>query len=96
MYTEAQVFAVIKAKHDAGISLRDISADYQNITHADISRILQGEFPRSVCKREALGLPMLLPAPACPKCGGVHVTKRCTDGDKPRKPRRKLEYIDFH
>ena len=25
-----------------------------------------------------LGWPTLKPAPACPKCGEVHVTKRCT------------------
>jgi len=30
-----------------------------------------------------LGLPTLLPAPACAKCGQVHVSKRCPNGKQP-------------
>ncbi len=33
--------------------------------------------------RELLDLPILMPAPVCPRCGVVHVTKRCTANDKP-------------
>lgn len=32
-----------------------------------------------------LGLPAMLPAPACAKCGKVHTTARCTDGKQPRR-----------
>jgi hypothetical protein len=83
MYTEAQVFAVIKAKHDAKTSLRDIAAQYENITHGDISRILDGQFPHSKCKREGLGLAPLVPTEVCPKHGVVHVS-----GCPKQSPRR--------
>lgn len=32
--------------------------------------------------RFRLGLPTLIPAPACTKCGQLHVSKRCPDGKK--------------
>lgn len=34
--------------------------------------------PKEPRIRQKLGLPVLLPAPACSQCGKVHVTKRCT------------------
>jgi hypothetical protein len=77
MYTEAQVFAIIKAKHEAKISLRDIAGQYENITHADIARILQGEFPHSPCKRMALGMAPLALTEVCPVHGVVHKRKTC-------------------
>jgi len=34
--------------------------------------------PKNAHLRTKLGLTTLAPAPVCPKCGKVHVTKRCT------------------
>ncbi len=41
-------------------------------------RIAHGYEPKEAHIRYILDLPALMPAPACPKCGNVHVTKRCT------------------
>ena len=50
---------------------------------------VEGHEPVDHDIRVALGLPALIPAPACVKCGQVHVTKRCTNGTARRKtPRR--------
>jgi len=40
--------------------------------------------PKDPHLRHKLGLPALIPAPACRECGEVHVAKRC-----PRKPEAK-------
>ena len=85
MYTEAQVFFDTHAKHNSGISLRDIAADYPGVTFGDVSRILKGQFPVSKCKREALRLAPLVPTEVCPKHGVVHVS-RCP-GETKQKPR---------
>lgn len=77
MYTEGVVLADIRGKHEAGMSLREIAAQYEGVTHADVSRILRGEFPRSACKRLALKLPPLDLAPVCPIHGVVHVRATC-------------------
>jgi hypothetical protein len=64
-YTEQAVSAIIRAKKDAGRSLRAIAAEYGfPVNHADIERILQGQFPHNAAKRKALGLP-----PICASCG---------------------------
>jgi hypothetical protein len=86
MYTEAQVYRDICAKHEAKTSLRDIAAEYENITHGDISRILKGQFPTSDCKRKALHLIPLVPTAICPIHGIVHVRATCP-GKSPRRVR---------
>jgi len=60
-----------------------------------LNAIANGEFdptgernPRLIT---ALGWPTLKPAPVCPKCGEVHVTKRCT---KKRVNHRDLYAMD--
>jgi hypothetical protein len=59
-------------------SLRAVAREFGNpITHSDIQRILQGKEPRDPRKRKALNLSSLVPAPACPHCGIVHISKRC-------------------
>ena len=64
-YTEETVSASIRAKKNAGKSLRQIAAGYgKPITHADIERILQGKFPVGIEKRKALKIP-----PVCITCG---------------------------
>ena len=40
----------------------------------------QGYEPKDNHIRATLGLPAMLPAPACAKCGKVHTTARCTEG----------------
>jgi hypothetical protein len=39
---------------------------------------VKGYEPKNPHLRNQLGLPSLILAPACPKCGVVHVTRRCT------------------
>lgn len=47
-------------------------------------------------KRAEQGLSALVPAPACAKCGQVHVTRRCTAGSNghSRAPRRVAIRVD--
>ena len=56
---------------------------------------VHGYEPRKPETRRKLGLPIYMPAPVCPKCGGVHVTKRCTakPPDAPKRPRRQWKRI---
>lgn len=76
-------------------SLRAIAQDLNEragpgkrmITHRTIQRVLSGKEPINPAIRDALGLPCLAPAPVCPKCGVVHVTKKCTAGRKPATKR---------
>jgi hypothetical protein len=49
--------------------------------------IAKGRVPRKSSVRRALGLPALGLAPACSKCGGVHVTKRCMATNAPPRQR---------
>ncbi len=85
MYTEGVVLADIQRQKQAGMSLREIAAQYEGVTHADISRVLKGEFPRSACKRKALKLPPLDLAPVCPIHGVVHVRATCPGATPPRR-----------
>lgn len=86
MYTEGALCKDLRTQHEAGMSLREIAAQYEGVTHADISRVLKGEFPRSACKRLALKLPPLDLAPVCPIHGVVHVRATCP-GEKTARPR---------
>jgi hypothetical protein len=48
------------------------------ITGAMAHRIANSDYePKEVHARFLLGLPALVPAPVCEKCGDVHLTKRC-------------------
>lgn len=40
-------------------------------------RVARGYEPKTAKVRTALNLPALVPAPACPSCGIVHVAKSC-------------------
>jgi hypothetical protein len=65
VYTEQDASTLIRAKKDAGKSLRAIASEYgEPVNHADIERILQGKFPHDQAKRKALHL-----APICISCG---------------------------
>lgn len=64
-YTEHDASTLIRAKKDAGKSLRVIASEYgKPVNHADIERILQGKFPHDQAKRKALHL-----SPICMSCG---------------------------
>lgn len=76
-YTEQDARLLLQAKREQGRTLRSIADDYENITYGDIQRALKGQFPKSPRKRAAFNLSALIPAPACPVHGVVHVTKRC-------------------
>jgi hypothetical protein len=80
-YTEAQVVRRLRHFRASGMSLRQIARDVygDRLTHGDIQRALAGVFPKGPNKREAMNLPPFLPAPACHRCGKVHVTRRCTE-----------------
>lgn len=85
MYTEGQVLRDICAMKTGGISLRDIAKRYGSpIKHADIQRILHGQFPKGRAKRGALKVVELAPAPVCPVHGVVHTSSCPRTGKRPR------------
>src|SRR5512139_1383945 len=53
-------------------------------------RIAHGYEPKDLYIRYRLGLPAYALAPVCPRCGEVHVTRRCT-----RQARRYRALIDM-
>jgi hypothetical protein len=89
--SETTVRQHLIAEKLSGKPLREISREYGSpITHGDIARALKGQFPKSPCKRLALGLPALALHPVCVKCGQVHPPKRC-----PNQPRRYRDLFDM-
>lgn len=87
LYTEDTLCQYLWVQKAIGRSLREIARDFPGITHADVQRGLDGDFPKHSHKRAIMGLPALIPAPACPRCGKVHVTRRCTERLKNREYR---------
>jgi len=67
---------MIKA-HQQGLTWRQIGRIYR-ITGGMAHRIAHGYEPKEPHIRYVLGLPALVPAPVCERCGEVHVTRRCT------------------
>lgn len=64
---------------------RKVGAEF-GVTSGMAFRIATQDYePKSPHVRHILGLPTLIPAPACGKCGQVHVSKRCPSGKKPAK-----------
>lgn len=82
--TEEQVRLELRKLHESGATLREIAAEYEHLTHADVARILAGIMPRSTEKRADLDLPPLGLAPLCPRCGVVHVSRSCPKTHKYR------------
>lgn len=75
-------------KDTSGLSFRQMAAlpEFEPIPPGTLCAIYKGrEVPRKWRRR--LGLVDLLPAPACPKCGAVHVAKVCTAGRAVRRRR---------
>ena len=48
-----------------------------------MARLIAGGYKPGAKIRKVLELPEMLPAPACPRCGVVHVTSRCPATRKP-------------
>lgn len=91
-YTEQELSAILQAENEGenGKSLRRIAAERYGgrVTHGVIQRAIRGEYPTDPAKREILGLAIYRQAPACSKCGEVHVSKRCSARPKSKAPRR--------
>lgn len=89
MYTEDELSNILWELKLQGKSLRGIADELFDgkVSHADIQRGLKGKFPKSEEKRHIMGLPTLVPIPACPICGEVHVKKSCSKAraERPRK-----------
>lgn len=86
-YTWERVQRDIRANYARTKSLRAVAHMY-GVNHAVIQRALLGQEPTKPHARHALGLPPLIPAPACVECGEVHVTRRCPKKAKRQRPRR--------
>lgn len=66
--------------HDTyGLSWRKIASldDYSGISAGTLCAIAKG-YPVPKKWHAHFGLRVMLPAPACLRCGGVHTTRRCT------------------
>ena len=88
-YTFAQLKNDVQSAHDPKSrekSFHGLAKKY-GVSHAVIQRIMLGQEPRRPDIRAALGLPALRLAPVCPRCGQVHVTRRCLSR-KPAPKRR--------
>ena len=70
-------------------NLRAASAK-MGVSYGTFSRLLKGIEPKDLHIRTILDLPLLIPAPACRRCGEVHTTRRCT---KNRRPRNNWRYL---
>lgn len=65
------------------------------VTCGMVYRIAMHDYePRQPHIRAALSLPSLAPAPVCPKCGTVHVAKRCLSQQERPRPRRAINLAD--
>jgi hypothetical protein len=63
--------------HFSGKTWAEIGADY-GCSGGLIHRIVYQDYePKEPHIRFRMGLSSMLPAPVCPRCGIVHVTKRC-------------------
>ena len=70
-------------------------ADSYCVTCGMVYRIARNNYePRETHVRVMLDLPALAPAPVCPKCGNVHVTKRCTNTAERPRTRRAINLVD--
>jgi len=75
--------AYIRHSNDGG--WRKVGDEY-GITGAMAFRIANSDYePKDPHILSTLGLPAYAPAPVCPKCGKVHVTKRCTVKKPPER-----------
>ena len=83
-------------KGTTGLAWRKIALldDYSPIPAGTLCAIAKG-YPVPKRWRQRLGLPLLIPAPACLKCSQVHVTKKCmANNGNGHRPRRVAIRID--
>ena len=67
----------IKKAYQKRHNWRDTGAEF-GVTGGMVYRIAMSDYePKRAHIRAALGLPVYIPAPACPHCGIVHISKRC-------------------
>lgn len=86
-YTWDVVYRDINRHYERLKSLRAVARIY-GVNHAVIQRALKNIEPENAHIRAALNLSALVPAPACPQCGAVHVSKRCPNTAGRKRPRR--------
>ena len=89
--------AEIRENHRVSESWEKTGEDYK-ISGGMAYRIaVQGYEPKDAHIRAVLGLPILAPAPVCPKCNVVHVRATCPRvGKRPRWVRDTVGYNDGH
>lgn len=79
-YTFAKVkhdLLAVHDKNDRKKSMRGLAKKY-GVSHGVIQRIMTGIEPKSHTIRAKLNLsPLIGHAPLCPKCGQMHIAKRC-------------------
>jgi hypothetical protein len=88
----AQICTELLNRH-SDMSWREIASkpEYRGIPAGTLWSIAKGREPKSLRYRTILHLPALIPTPACPKCGAVHTTKRCTANKPAPRPSWRAE-----
>jgi hypothetical protein len=81
----------MKRAYDQGLNYRQVGAIYR-VSGGMAYRIINeaGYEPKEAHIRYILGLPALVPAPVCERCGEVHISRRCTRRPKPVRRWRDL------
>jgi len=75
-----------RALNDPPTPWRVLALSYPGVPAGTLCAIAKGREPKAPAIRAALGLPVLIPAPAC-ACGEVHVRRgRCPNAPKPQPP----------
>lgn len=75
-----------RALNDPPTPWRVLAKSYPGVPAGTLCAISKGREPHKATIRAALGLPVLIPAPAC-VCGEVHVKPgRCPNAPKPTPP----------
>lgn len=82
-----QPLDILKARLETlratGQTWRQIATEFPGVPAGTLCAISKGREPKVAHIRAALGLPVLLPAPAC-QCGEVHVRRgRCPNAPRP-------------
>ena len=82
----------ITRQRDSDLKWREVGNTFPGVPLGTLCRIYKDStyIPHKPEIIKSLGLPITAPAPVCPKCGGVHVTKRCT-ANKPA-PRKRRDW----
>jgi hypothetical protein len=84
-YSWIELYRHVKALYSSRRSYRRVAEeDFSGkVNHAVIQRIVAGIEPKRPAIRFRLGLPALMLGPVCTRCGQLHVSKRCPNGQRP-------------